>query len=118
MEWVEVVIGNCEKGTFSGFKARFKGKKIADYQVEEGLTFTLYECGWGDYDGYRVYKADERTPFTPEYDLVPHDADDPSAPNTEYYSLYEAKEIMAYYPMFAKHIELLGTRDIDPRLGR
>ena len=54
MELVEVVIGNCESETFSGFKARFNGKKVADYQVEEGLVYTLYECGWGDYEGYRV----------------------------------------------------------------
>ncbi len=96
---------------------------MASYQVEEGLVYTLYECGWGDYDGYRVHKADERNPFTPEYELLPYellprDAADPSAPSTEYYSLYEAKEIMPYYAFFAKHIELPATRDIDPRLGR
>jgi hypothetical protein len=115
---IEVVIGNCERGTFSGFKARFDGKEVASYQTEDGLVFTLYECGWGDYEGYRVYKADERTPFTPEYEILPCEYDDPEAPKTEYHSLFEAKEIMSYYPMFAKHIELSHTRDIDPQLRR
>jgi hypothetical protein len=85
-----------ELGAFTGFKARFHGEEVASYEVEERLVYLLYRCGWGDYDGYRVHKTDERNPFDPEYELTPIDVEDPSSPNTEYHSLYEAKEIVSY----------------------
>jgi hypothetical protein len=107
-----------ELGAFTGFKARFHGEEVASYEVEKRLVYLLYRCGWGDYDGYRVHKTDERNPFDPKYELTPIDVEDPSSPNTEYHSLYEAKEIVSYFPMFARHIEFLKTRDIDPRLRR
>jgi hypothetical protein len=118
MEPIEVLIGDSEQGAFRAFKARFYGEELARYQVEERLVFRLYRCGWGDYDGYRVHKTDEREPFNPKYELTPIDVEDPEAPNTEYFSLYEAKEIVWYFPFFADHVGLLETRDIDPRLGR
>ena len=118
MEPIEVLIGDSEqRGTFWGFKARFRGEELASYEAEERLVFRLYRCEWGDYDGYRVHKADEREPFHPVYELTPVDAEDPEAPNTEYFSLYEANEIVSYFPFFAAHVGFLETRDIDPRLG-
>lgn len=116
MEPIEVLVGDSERGAFRGFVARFQGEELASYQVEERLVFRLYRCGWGDYDGYRVHKADETQPFNPKYELTP--VDDPEAPNTRYFSLYEAKEIVWYFPFFARDVGLLETRDIDPRLGR
>jgi len=70
MEAIELVIGNCERGAFTGFKARFHGEEVASYEVEERLALRLYRCEWGDYDGYRVHKTDERrrmsgNPLTP-----------------------------------------------------
>ena len=118
MELIEVLVGDSERGAFTGFKARFHGEEVACYQAEERLVFRLYRCGWGDYEGYRVHKTDEKEPFNPKYELTPVDVEDPSAPNTEYYSLYEPGEIVSYFPMFAKDIEFLTTRDIDPELGR
>jgi hypothetical protein len=118
MELIEVLIGDSEQGSFRGFKARFHGEEVAHHQVEERIVFRLYRCGWGDYDGYRVHKTDENEPFNPKYYLTPCDVEDPAAPNTEYYSLYEPSEIVSYYPMFANDIEFLPTRDIDPRLGQ
>jgi len=41
MEAIELLIGNCESGAFAGFKARLSGEKVASYQVEEGLVYTL-----------------------------------------------------------------------------
>jgi hypothetical protein len=118
VELIEVLIGNSDQGTFRGFKARFHGEEMACYEMEERLVFRLYRCGWGDYDGYRVHKSDESEPFNPKYELTPVDVQDPSAPNTEYYSLYEANEIVSYFPFFARHVEALRTRNIDPPLRR
>jgi len=118
MEPIEVLIGDSEQGTFRGFKVRFLGEELACYEVRDRLVFRLYRCGWGDYDGYRVHKTDETEPFNPKYDLTPVDVEDPEAPNTEYFSLYEANEIVSYFPFFADHVGFLKTRDIDPRLGR
>lgn len=118
MDPIEVLVGDSEQGTSRGFKARFHGEEVACYQVEERFVFRLYKCGWGDYDGYRVHKTDEREPFNPKYELTPVDVVDPSAPNTAYHSLYEANEIVSYFPMFAKSIKFLMTKDIDPRLRR
>jgi len=119
MEPIEVLIGDSEqRGTFTGFKARFLGEEISCYEVEDRLVFRLYRCGWGDYDGYRVHKTDETEPFNPKYELTPVDVEVPDALNTEYFSLYEANEIVSYYPFFAEHVGYLDTRDIDPRLGR
>jgi len=109
MEAIELLIGNCESGAFAGFKARFSGEKVASYQVEEGLVYTLYKCGWGDYDGYRVHKADESSPFAPSYELTLCAVADASAPNTEYHELYEAREVVSYWPMFAKYVEFLDA---------
>jgi len=118
MEPIEVLIGDSERGSFRGFKARFLGEELACFEAEDRFVFRLYRCGWGDYDGYRAHKSDEREPFNPKYGLTPVDVEDPEAPNTEYFSLYEANEIVSYYPFFAKHSDFLETRDIDPRLGR
>ena len=118
MEPIEVLIGDSEQGTFRGFKVRFLGEELACYEVRDRLVFRLYRCEWGDYDGYRVHKSDETKLFDPKYELTPVDVEDPEAPNTEYYSLYEANEIVSYFPFFADHVGFLKTRDIDPRLGR
>jgi hypothetical protein len=123
MAVIEVLVGNVEQGAFTGFKACFDGEEVARYQVEERLVFTLYKCGWGEYEGYRVHKSDETDPFDPKYDLTPVDVVDPSAPNPEYHSLYEPAEIVSYFPMFAEEIfaeemEVLEVRDIDPPLRR
>jgi len=98
MELFEVLIGDSERGSFRAFKARFRGEELVSYNVEERLVFTLYRCEWGDYDGYRVHKANEREPFNPKYDLTPVDVEDSEAPNREYFSLYEANEIVSYFP--------------------
>ena len=119
MEPIEVLIGDSERrGTFWGFKARFRGEELVAYEAEERVVYRLYRCGWGDYDGYRVYKSDEREPFLPVNELTPVDVEDPEAPDTEYFYLYEANEIVSYYPFFAAQVGFLKTRDIDPQLGR
>lgn len=118
MEQVEVLIGNTHEGAFNGFKARFRGELVVSYEVEDGLIYTLYKCGWGDYEGYRVYKVDEANPFNCAYELTPYEPEDPLSRGTEYYTLYEARDIVSYFPMFARYVDFLETRDIDPKEGR
>ena len=115
MENVELVVGDCETGAFEGFRARFRGEKIAAFEAEKRLIFTLYRCGWNQYEGYRVYMSDRRRPRSPEYELSPHEGEvNMSDPYRSFHKLYGPDELISEWPVFADYISSLRVSDFDP----
>lgn len=118
MESVEVIVGQHDprEQVFKGFKARFKGQKIATFQAGDRRRLTLYRCGWNRLEGYRVYDSDETNPESPKYELMPHEEEvNPEDPYRVYHRLYSPSEVAALWPVFAKEVDALQPKDIDAK---
>ncbi len=119
MEPAVLVVGNCnsDTGTFEGFKARFMGEKVGEFEAGDRWRLTLYKCGWNKYQGYRVYEADERVPKSPRYELRPQEGEkvNPRDPYRSYHKLYRPEEVAEEWPMFAKDVDGLRITDIDAK---
>ncbi len=69
-EWVRVLVGKREGGTFAGYWARFEGHQVGRYE-NKGVIFTLYRSTAVNYEGYRVHVSNETNPKAPTYELLP-----------------------------------------------
>ena len=95
------------------FWVEFEGEKVASYEKEDDVVYTLYKATAYDNEAYRVYISDETDPQSPKHELHPSSGD-PFIEGVEavYADPYQWEEVVSKYPLFVKKAAE-GKRPID-----